>query len=252
MAEVVITNGLVLKEQTMNEKDRLVTVLTSELGVIRCYANGAKSIKSKNASSTDMFCYSKLTVAKSKGDLYTIREATPIEVFFDLRRDIVMLALAQYLAELALEFSPRDENAEAVLRLLLNAFYLIGSEKKPRSAIKAATEFRIASLSGYMPNIVACENCGTYETDSMYFNPRSGRLWCENCKTEAEKGSFKVSNGIIAAVRHICLSEPKQVFSFNLTSDSMLGLKNLSERYLHYCTGRTYKTLDFYNEMEVQ
>ena len=39
----------------------------------------------------------------------------------------------------------------------------IKSDKKTTSFIKAVTEFRLMSLSGYMPQLVGCDNCGEYE-----------------------------------------------------------------------------------------
>lgn len=251
MAETIITNGIVLKEQTVNEKDRLLTVLTSNMGLIRCYANGAKSIKNKNASATDMFCYSKLSIVKSKSGFYTIREATPLEVFFNLRMDLISLSLAQYISEIATELAPKDDNASELLSVVLNSLYLIANNRKNRRIVKATAELRIACLAGYMPSIVACDNCGEYESDSMYFNPVTGKLWCENCKSNAEKGSLNVGLGIITAMRHICYSEPKKIFSFTLPDDSLIGLSNLTELYLRHLSGKKFKTLDFYNQLEV-
>ena len=43
------TKGLILKEQNIGERDKLVTVLTEERGVLRAFVRGAKSVKSKKA-----------------------------------------------------------------------------------------------------------------------------------------------------------------------------------------------------------
>lgn len=32
-----------------------------------------------------------------------------------------------------------------------------------------------------MPSVLACDNCGTYETEIMYFDTLEGRIYCENC-----------------------------------------------------------------------
>ena len=34
-----------------------------------------------------------------------------------------------------------------------------------------------------MPSVLACDNCGTYETEIMYFDTLEGRIYCE-IKTE--------------------------------------------------------------------
>ena len=55
--------------------------------------------------------------------------------------------------------------------------------------------------------------------------------------------------GVVTAMRHICLSEPGKVFSFNLSKPSLLLLGDVSERYLKNITMRKYKTLDFYKSI---
>lgn len=244
---IINTDGLVIREQPTGERDRLVTVLTRDIGVIRAFVNGARNPKNKNAAATGLLCYSRFSIDKTSKGVYTIREATAIEVFFSLRRDIVRLSLAQYFAELAYELSPREENSEEFLRLILNAVYFISNTKKPHGLIKAATELRLLTLGGYMPSIVACDNCGTYESEKMYFSTRSGRLWCEKCLPDEK--TVTVSSGIIAAMRHICFSDADKVFSFTLSKDGILALQAVSEKFLKSVTMRNYKTLDFYKEM---
>lgn len=244
---IIKTDGLVIREQVTGEKDRLVTVLTRENGVIRAFVNGARNPKSKNAASTGLLCYSYFSIDKNAKGIYVIREATAKEVFFALREDIVRLSLAQYFAELCYELAPREENADEFLRLVLNAVYLVCENKRNLSLVKAATELRLLSLAGYMPSVVACDICGCYESEKMYFSTFSGKLWCENCLPDEK--AVTVSNGIVSAMRHICFSPAEKVFSFTLSKDGILSLAALCEKYLKSVTGRNYKTLDFYKMM---
>ena len=78
------TEGLVIRESSVGESDRLVTLLTREEGVVRAFARKAKTLRSRQASSTQLLCYSRLTLYKGR-DKYMINDAHPIEVFFDLR-----------------------------------------------------------------------------------------------------------------------------------------------------------------------
>lgn len=244
---IINTDGLVIREQPTGERDRLVTVLTREIGVIRAFVNGARNPKNKNAAATGLLCYSHFSIDKTSKGIYTIREATAKEVFFSLRSDIVRLSLAQYFAELSYELSPREENSDEFLRLILNAVYFVSESKKPLGIIKAAVELRLLTLGGYMPSIVACDSCGAYESEKMYFSLSSGRLWCENCVPDEK--TITVSSGIVAAMRHICFSEADKVFSFTLSKDGILALEAVSEKFLKSVTLRNYKTLDFYKSM---
>ncbi len=244
---IIKTDGIVIREQSAGERDRLVTLLTRKNGVIRAFVNGVRSPKSRNAASTGLLCYSDFIIEQKKNGVYTIIEAAAKEVFFLLREDIVSLSLAQYFAELAYELSVREEEADEFLRLLLNAIYFVAQNKRNKALIKAATELRFLSLAGYMPSVIGCANCGKFESGTMYFSPYSGKLFCSDCIPEEKTVALPL--GVVTAMRHICLSEPEKVFSFTLSKPSLELLSDVSERYLKNITMRKYKTLDFYKSI---
>ena len=51
------TDALVLRVTDTGESDRLLTLLTSEYGVLRAFANRAKKINSKFMGATQSMCY---------------------------------------------------------------------------------------------------------------------------------------------------------------------------------------------------
>ena len=117
------TEALIIRENNnIGEADRFVTALTRELGVVRASARGARNLKSRNASATQLLSYSRLSLYKGR-EKYIIDDAQPIQVFFDLRSDLEKLALAQYFCELAGLLAPQEEPAEDILRLMLNALH---------------------------------------------------------------------------------------------------------------------------------
>ena len=104
------TDGLVIMERQVGESDRLITVLTREEGVLRAFARKAKLLRSSKLSATQLLCYSRFLIYKGR-DKYIIDDAQPVEVFFDLRRDIGSLSLAQYFCELAGALAPQEAEA---------------------------------------------------------------------------------------------------------------------------------------------
>ena len=78
------TDGLIIREQSIGESDRLVTVLTREQGILRAFVRGAKAMKSRSASSTQLLCYSRLSIYEGR-EKYIIDEAEPLRIFFDLK-----------------------------------------------------------------------------------------------------------------------------------------------------------------------
>ncbi len=238
----ITTNGLVIKEQTTGESDRLVTLLTADYGIMRAFVRRAKLVKSRNSSATSLFAYGRFTLYKTR-DAYVADDVEPIEVFFDLRRDIESLSLAQYFAQLAFEMGAEEQPCDELLRLTLNSFHLLCKGSKKRTQIKAVFEFRSACLGGYMPDILACGNCGTYESDVMYFDTLEGRIYCENCP---KAGAIPVPVNVIKAIRFICLTPPEKIFSFSLSDENLKILGETAEKYVLSRIQRKLSALDFY------
>lgn len=241
------TEGIVIREQNTGDQDRLITVLTKENGIIRAFVNGGRNPKNKNVSSTGLLCYSDFSIDKTKKDVYFIKEATSKKVFFSLRQDITVLSLAQYLAELVYELAPREEAAGEFLPLMLNSLHLLSKGEKDRALIKAVAELRMLSLSGYMPQLVACKKCGAFESEKMYIDVLTGELFCDECRGTGKL--YEMNAGTVRAMRHICLSDPSKIFSFSLPQASLVSLGEISEKYLLNITNRRFKTLSFYKTM---
>ena len=65
------TKALVIKEQTIGESDRLITLLSAEHGLIRAFVRRAKLAKSRSASATSLFAYGDFSLYRGK-DAYTV------------------------------------------------------------------------------------------------------------------------------------------------------------------------------------
>ena len=237
------TDGLIIREQQTGEDDRLVTILTRDYGILRAFVRGAKRIRSKSQSATQLFAYGKFSIYRGK-DAYSIDEALPVEIFFDLRNDIASLSLAQYFCELAGELAPVEDDADEYLRLVLNALHMLSKNKRPHAQLKAIVELRMMTLSGYMPDLVACGDCGIFSEEGMFFSPVEGQIFCNECVSDHT--CIALPNSVLSAMRHICYSENSKLFSFTLQEESLNFLSEVTENFLLTQTAKKFKTLDFY------
>lgn len=240
------TKGLVIKEQTIGESDRLVTLLTADFGLVKAFVRRAKQLKSRLNSATTLFAYCDFSLYRSK-DAFVVDDAVPIEVFFNLRQDIDRLTLAQYFAQLAYELSAEEQPQEELLRLILNSLHLLCRSGKSLTQIKAVFEFRALCLGGYMPSVLACDNCGTYETPLMYFDTMEGKIYCENCP---KAGAVPVPKNVVTAIRFICLTEPTKIFSFSLSDENISLLGSIAEKYTLTRIQRRLSALEFYKGLQ--
>lgn len=241
------TEGLVIKEMNVGESDRLVTLFTRDYGIVKAFATGAKSIKSKKGAATSLLTYSNFTFQKRKETL-RITEASPIAVFWQVGNDIDIVALSQYFCELANTFGENGTPNTEMLRLILNSLHFLCKEKRYPPLIKAITELRISVLSGYSPNLIACDECGKFEDDIMYFDVVSGTLCCIECNKE--NSGFMIDSSILSAMRHIVYSEFSKLYSFDLGETNADRLSDITSYYLSRQSDQQFSTLEFYNSIK--
>lgn len=241
------TDALIIRENNnIGEADRFVTALTRELGLVRASARGARNLKSRRASATQLLSYSRLTLYRGR-EKYIIDEAEPLQMFFELRSDIDKLALAQYFCELTGALAPAEEPAGDFLRLLLNGLAYLENGKRAAQLIKAVVELRMLALAGYMPALTACHVCGRTEDDTMWLSPIAGNLTCSACRPPA--GSIALPPNLLAAMRHIVYAPADKVFAFTMPEASLAALADAAERFLLAQLQRDFKTLAFYHSL---
>ena len=62
-------SGLILRQRPQDD-DRVIHLLTREMGLIRAYAKGARRPRSRLAAGTEALCYSRVVLFKSKSWYY--------------------------------------------------------------------------------------------------------------------------------------------------------------------------------------
>lgn len=244
-----ITNGLIIKEQNIGEKDKLLTVLTESHGVVKGFAKGAKDIKSSKCAATGLLSYSRLTLYKSK-DSYIIGDTRIIKVFSGLRNSVEKMYLSQYFCELSAFLCPKEQEAQEYLKLILNALYLLSENKRDLFIVKACVELRLMCLAGYMPDIVMCRECGEYNKDTMYFLPKTGQLICSDCIDNAsEEYKITLNPTSTTALRHCCYADTQKLFSFTLPEKDLKALNFCSEEYIKFILEKDFRTLNFFKSI---
>jgi len=245
----ITTKGVVLRDRELSNDSRLLTILTKERGVLHAFARPAKKLGGM-AAATEFLSYSNFVLFQSK-ERYTVDKADSERIFFQLRQDLDQLSLASYLAELLIELGPEQEDAGEYLSLFLNCLHLMETKKRPVEQIKPLFELRLLSMTGYMPDLVGCQGCGTFCGEKNYFSPQQGCFYCQNCLPPSGEGLVPLSCDQLAALRHILYSDSKTLFQFRMSAAGLEQLGRITERYLKTQLGRTFASLDFYHSIHL-
>ena len=238
-----VTTGIVLREVKVGEADRILTILTPDLGVISASAKGSLRLKNKLFSGCGLFCYSEFTMTQGRSTWF-LEEAVPQKKFHGLSSSIEGMSLAMYLAELVTTIPPAPAESQAQLRLLLNCLYVIAESKKPLPQVKAVFELRFLAQGGYMPDLVCCKKCGRYDGMDFYLDVQDGTMLCRECAAEAGRPT-NLDEGALSAMRYICLTEDKKIFQYSLSPGSMALLGKISEQYAMNHTEKPLRSLEF-------
>ena len=239
--------GIVLRVTDYNERDAMLTLLTSNNGKLNVKARGLRRKNSPLMAPCQLLAYGEFTIFEYRGQ-YTINEAHSIELFMPLRRDLTKLSLGTYFAQAAEVLSQEDYPSPELLALLLNCLYALSRLNLPELLIKAVFELRAACMSGYTPDLFGCHICGSQTPNR--FDLSAGQLECQNCRSLDSNGiRMPVSPSVLEAMRYICLCDPKKLFSFQIGPQSLEQLGALTEAYLSTQLERGFSTLDFYKSL---
>lgn len=244
--------GVIIRDFQVGDNDKIITVLTREIGLIDVTCKGAMKITSKSSGSTDLFMFSKLCINQSK-NRYFLNSAEPIYPFYNIRLDIEKFSLASYFAEVIRYSILQEQPCDIITRLLLNSLYFLDNDKVEHRMIKPIFELRFMCELGHLPALLGCNVCNVYEADIMYFNLYDGKLTCENCSKVGEITNIvALTPKLLEAIRYISLIDYKDLFKIKLSIPDRQKLSSITEEYTRLHLSKSFKTLDFYKSVLIQ
>lgn len=234
---IIKTKGIILAQSNMGDNDKMVTLLTPDLGKIGCAAKGARRPKSNLMAGTQFLCFGNFIIYKSASS-YSINSCEPIEIFYNVRLDIDKLKYASEVAQIARDVTDENQSTYRILQLVLNTIYVISETDKDLDLVLSIFKMRLLSIIGFRPIIENCATC--YEKEKLrYFSLKNNGLMCEACGRQ-DKSSIELSDATINAIKYIIWSDPKKIFSFELSEESIKQLKLVTKLYLNNCLEREY------------
>lgn len=249
MSDKIVTKGIVLRETQTKEADKILTVLTPELGKIAVIARGARRKGSRIAAASELLAFSELVLYR-RGNWYYLDEASTVTLFGGVRADVELLSLASYFAEMTEAVTAEDIPSGEVLSLLLNALYALDALQKPQTQVKAVFELKLLALSGYEPLPDECAVCGSHAPKEPVFDLQQGVLLCRECAGAAVRDTVPLDAGSLAAMRHVLKHEQKRMLSFALNGETAMRFSHVCEAFAAVQLERSFRTLDFYKSVK--
>ena len=173
MTEAIVCGGV-----NYADADRIVYLLTRR-GRIDAFAPGARKSRRRFAGCLEPFTTIEVELSSSRRGrrgLPTLSSAEAVEPRLELRRALESIALASYLAELAIRTSVGGEPSDEAFTLLSSALNSLCTRPASRSA-RVAVELQLASALGYQPELERCAVCRE-QPGRAYLDLMQGGLLC--------------------------------------------------------------------------
>lgn len=236
--KTVKTKGIIIAEKVMSDFDKMLTILTPNMGKIECVAKGSRRPKSLLMAGTQFLCFGDYMLYKG-GENYSMNSCETIELFYNIRTDLDKLKYAVYITKIINDVTTENQNNYKILQLYLNTLYVISNTNKDLEFVTSIFRLRLLSIIGYRPEIEECKTCKEKENLTK-FSIRDNGFKCTACGKQ-DKGAIDMSETTKDAIRYIILSDAKKIYSFQVPKESIEELKITSKLYLTEKLEKEYK-----------
>ncbi len=156
MSQTYKATGINLKAVPLGETDRLLTILTPDVGLVRAVAPGSRKHQSRLGGRSDLFVINQVLVVKGK-HLDKLIQADTLRTFPGLSQHLGRLTASQYLAEVVLLMALSDCPQGELFQVFVE--HLERLETAAPEALLAALchgLYHLLALAGVAPEVHHC------------------------------------------------------------------------------------------------
>jgi len=203
------TRGIIINTEPLNEKDKIATLITKELGKIKVKFKSVRSSKSKRSGVSEDFIYEDILLYK-KQNFFIATEVSLIDSYMELKKSVEDYKILTYIKEILLILLPYEQADPEIFNLLVIVLNCLKDSKFKNSATIyfCMRLFKLLGTPILLPDFVD----GDY-----YFSPEKGGF--------NKKNGIKVDSSIVKDFLKIYNSKPCE-FEEVLDVESMFNLIN--------------------------
>lgn len=186
MSRTAKTEAVVLRSFRLGESDRVLHVYTAELGRVGAVAKGVRKTTSRFGGRLEPFSHVELLLHQGRGELRTVTGAALVRSHDRARTDPYRLQVGLIGMEAMLRLFPEQERNERAF-MAVTRFLDSLDELPPRPVSQArldplalAFQLKLLWLSGYLPHLESCVECGA-ENGLVGYLPPAGGAVCAAC-----------------------------------------------------------------------
>ncbi|MEG2348324.1 MAG: DNA repair protein RecO [Clostridia bacterium] len=214
--------GIVIKETTYKDNDKIITILTDNCGKISCIAKGSKRTNSPILANSQYLVYSEFVLYR-RSSYYYVNSASVISTFYNLRVDFDKLQAAFEMTKIINLVTDENQDTSEILKLFLNTLYILDTKNKEISFITSIFKIKMFDVLGFSPRVDTCSQCGqvikfsTETNNTIFYDYVSNVFLCVSCiKSKDVRRYIKLSQSTFLAIKYVLKSDVKKLFAFEL------------------------------------
>ena len=195
------TEAVVLRSFRLGEADRVLHLYTLDHGRVGAVAKGIRRTKSRFGARLEPLAHVELTQDRGSGELHTVTGVDLVRSHRAAREESYRLGVGLVGLEAMLRlFSEEEANARAFAAL--TRFLDVLDTLPPRAGRAAldplalSFQLKLLWLSGYLPHLTSCAECGVDDAALVGYSPRAGGAVCRACA----EGALPLSPNALAGM----------------------------------------------------
>jgi DNA repair protein RecO (recombination protein O) len=215
------TEAVVLRSFRLGEADRVLHLYTLDRGRVGAVAKGIRKTKSRFGARLEPLSHVEVLLHQGSGELQTVTGVELMRSHRSAREEQYRLGVGLVGAEAMLRlFTEQERNVRAFEAL--TRFLDLLDDAAPREARSAldplalSFQLKLLWLSGYLPHLTSCAECGASGVPLVGYSPRAGGAVCRACS----EGTLALSPAGIAGIEALLTRPLAEAGEIGLTERS--------------------------------
>ena len=235
--------GLIIRSSEYKEKDRLLSVLTADRGLITICAKGVSKPGSSMGCFSMPYMLCDFVVTISHG-YYYLKDASIIESNSKIMDSLEQMTVAAHISSCLMDCTLQSENAKDAYELAVYAYYNLANNKDKYLLIYSAFNWRLLTIAGFTV-LYDLDDAISKSTHKYMINISGG---------ERGDGNNRAFNRMleepsVRALNFFATCELKRLFTSSADRNIQEELKGFTTDYLSMHFEKRYDALSVLNNL---
>ena len=224
----------------------MLSLLTPDYGLINILARGIRRQSAKLRFAAELFTYGEYMLTEKNGR-YTMTGCALKDCFYPLREDIDKMCAASVILEIS-NYAGTQQPQLELFELLRGCLFLTAASDVFPEAVLDIFLARLAEISGYMPELESCSECGR---NAEYFLPGGGGI-CGACLKNSAPSEFKpyLMDDAVKDFIYGCIRSENESFLHEADRKITNKIYNMLLEHIEACFGRQFKSARHFSRKE--